>query len=135
MTGDMKSAVGSLAAIMKGRKSSWDMEALAAMRAKEEAALEKESEGFRIVRRIRGSIPDETVTVWDLTLIYYWAEFHFPVYHPPNVHKPEGHLHDLLWVPGRSRRLPRKTGRPVPLRHRGRELHCPGRGAGRSAGP
>ncbi len=90
MTGDMKSAVESLAAIMKGRKSSWDMEALAAARAKEEAALEKESEGFRIVRRIRESIPDETVTVWDLTLIYYWAEFHFPVYHPRTFISPRG---------------------------------------------
>ena len=135
MTGDMKSAVESLAAIMKGRKSSWDMEALAAARAKEEAALEKESEGFRIVRRIRGSIPGRDGDRLGPHAHLLLGRVPLPRLPSPHVHKPEGHLHDLLWVPGRSRRLPRKTRRPVPLRHRGREFHRPGRGACHHPGP
>ena len=90
VTGDLKTAAESLRAVMKGRRSSWDMAGLAAARAKEEAALDKESEGFRIVRRLRRDIPAETLTVWDLTLIYYWAELYFPVYSPRTFLSPGG---------------------------------------------
>jgi acetolactate synthase-1/2/3 large subunit len=90
ITGDLKTAAESLRAIMKGRRSSWDIPRLAAARAKEEAVLEKESEGFRIVGRLRRDIPPETLTVWDLTLIYYWAELHFPVYRPRTFLSPTG---------------------------------------------
>ena len=90
VTTDLKAAAASLRAVMKGRRSSWDMAGLAAARAKEEAALEKESEGFRIAKRLRRDIPPGTLTVWDLTLIYYWAELYFPVYSPRTFLSPGG---------------------------------------------
>ncbi len=88
--GPMKRVVESLHRGMKGKKSAWDMEQLKRTQEREEALLDERSTGFRIVRLLRRLIPDETVTVWDLNMVAYWAELYFPAYHPRSFLLPMG---------------------------------------------
>jgi acetolactate synthase-1/2/3 large subunit len=88
--GPMKKVVECLHGLMKGKKSSWDMEQLKGTQKREEALLEATHIGFRIVKRLRRLIPDETVTVWDLNLVAYWAELYFPAYRPRSFLSPRG---------------------------------------------
>lgn len=81
--------VGELARIFRGRKSDWDFEALKAEQAKEQAAL-RTSPGYAIVDLLRSAIPDDTMTVWDLNLISYWAEYYFPVLKENTFITPRG---------------------------------------------
>jgi acetolactate synthase-1/2/3 large subunit len=90
MVGRMKKVVESLHRSMKGKKSAWDMEQLKSAQGREEALLEAHHVGFRIVKLIRRLIPDETVTVWDLNLVTYWAELYFPAYHQRSFLSPRG---------------------------------------------
>ena len=90
MAARMKEAVEALYRLMKNRRTSWDMENLRKARESEEAGLAKNHAGFRIVRLLRQCIPPETVTVWDLSLIAYWAEYHFPVYRQRSFISPSG---------------------------------------------
>lgn len=90
MTARMKEAVEALYRLQKGRRSSWDMEELGKAREREEALHAKNHAGFRIVRLLRQCIPPETVTVWDLSLIAYWAEYYFPAYCPRSFLSPGG---------------------------------------------
>ncbi len=88
--GPLKKAAEHLARLMKGRRSSWDMEQLQKAQERDEAVVEASEFGFRLVRRLRGLIPEETVTVWDLTLAAYWAELYFPAYFPRSFLYPRG---------------------------------------------
>ena len=88
--GRMKEVVESLHRSMKGKRSTWDMDQLGRTREREEALLEARQSGFRIVKLIRRLIPDETVTVWDLNLVTYWAELYFPAYHQRSFLSPRG---------------------------------------------
>ncbi len=90
MAGHMKKVVESLHRIMKGKKSTWDMEQLRRAQGREEALLDAHHIGFRIVKLIRRLIPDATVTVWDLNLVTYWAELYFPAYHQRSFLSPRG---------------------------------------------
>jgi len=90
LTGDMRGVVESLRLLVRGRTFSWDLEGLKKAQNKEKAELEKERDGFRLVRLLRRHIPDETVTVWDPTLIYYWAELYFSAYHPRSFISAKG---------------------------------------------
>jgi thiamine pyrophosphate-dependent acetolactate synthase large subunit-like protein len=90
LSAGMEEAVEALCRLMKSRRSSWDMEKLGKAREREEAGLAKNHEGFRIVRLLRQSMPPETVTVWDLSLIAYWAEYYFPVYCQRSFLSPRG---------------------------------------------
>ena len=42
------------------------------------------------MKLIRDSIPPETATVWDLSLIAYWAEYYFPALHQRTFIMPGG---------------------------------------------
>jgi acetolactate synthase-1/2/3 large subunit len=79
IAGDLKTSVNGLCHTMKGRRSSWHLQELKALQEKEEASLLRHSPGFRIIDLLREVIPDDTVSVWDLNLISYWAEYYFPV--------------------------------------------------------
>ncbi len=90
MVGRMKKVVESLRHIMKGKTFSWDMERLKTTQGREEALLEADHVGFRIVSLLRRLIPDETITVWDLNLVAYWAELYFPAFYPRSFLTPRG---------------------------------------------
>ena len=88
--GSMKKAVELLRSVMKKKKSSWDLEQLKRTQEREEALLEATQIGFQIVRRLRRLIPEETLTVWDLNQVAYWAELYFPAYRPRSFLSPRG---------------------------------------------
>lgn len=75
--------------VLKGRRFCWDLSALKEAYKSEIEGL-KVHTGFRIIKAIRDAIPDETVTVWDLNLISYWAEYYFPVYRQRTFFLPRG---------------------------------------------
>ncbi|MGD0662089.1 MAG: thiamine pyrophosphate-binding protein [Syntrophorhabdales bacterium] len=79
VAGDVSKAAEILLRLLRGMKSGWDMEGLHKARKKELGELERENIGFRIVSLLRRVIPDDAVTVWDLNMIGYWAEYYFPV--------------------------------------------------------
>jgi acetolactate synthase-1/2/3 large subunit len=79
IAGNLKRAVDGLCRIMKDRRASWRIDELKALQRREEAELLRHADGFRIVRLLREVIPDDTITVWDLNLLAYWAEYYYPV--------------------------------------------------------
>jgi acetolactate synthase-1/2/3 large subunit len=79
IAGSIKTSVEGLCQVMKGRRSSWDLQKLKVLQRKEEAKLFQHALGFRIISLLRDVIPEDTVSVWDLNLISYWAEYYFPV--------------------------------------------------------
>jgi thiamine pyrophosphate-dependent acetolactate synthase large subunit-like protein len=81
VTGDLRQALLALRDLCKGWGFDWDFETLKARQAAEEARLAALSEGFKAVRCIRDVIPEDAITVWDLNLLGYWAEYHFPAFH------------------------------------------------------
>jgi acetolactate synthase-1/2/3 large subunit len=109
IAGRMKEVVESLHRSMKGKRSTWDMEQLKRTREREEALLEAHHSGFRIVKLLRRLIPDETVTVWDLNLVTYWAELHFPAYHQRSFLSPRGSSPIFYGLPAA---LGAKLGKP-----------------------
>jgi thiamine pyrophosphate-dependent acetolactate synthase large subunit-like protein len=79
LAGNIKTSVAGLREALKGRKSSWNLRELKELQRKEEGKLFQQAPGFRIISLLRDVIPEETVSVWDLNLISYWAEYYFPV--------------------------------------------------------
>ncbi len=79
IAGDVKRSLAGLSGIIGKRRFSWDLPALKRSQEQEQADLEKHYLGFRIIRLLRNAVPDDTVTLWDLTLAGYWAEYYFPV--------------------------------------------------------
>jgi acetolactate synthase-1/2/3 large subunit len=79
IAGNIKTSVDGLCQVMKGRRSSWHLQELKALQRKEEAELSQRAPGFRIISLLRDVIPEDTVSVWDLNLISYWAEYYFSV--------------------------------------------------------
>ncbi len=79
IAGSIKASVDGLCQVMKGRRSSWRLQELKALQREEEAKLFHHALGFRIISLLRDVIPEDTVSVWDLNLISYWAECYFPV--------------------------------------------------------
>ena len=90
VAGDVSSSGEILLRLLGGMKSAWDMEGLHRARQKELEELERENIGFRIVSLLRRVIPDDTVTVWDLNMIGYWAEYYFPVLRERTFLSPRG---------------------------------------------
>jgi thiamine pyrophosphate-dependent acetolactate synthase large subunit-like protein len=80
MVGDMNLAVRGLSALWQSKQFSWDLEALARLRESEIARLEATEEGMKVTRLLRSIVPPETMTVWDPTLLGYWAEEWFPLF-------------------------------------------------------
>lgn len=89
-SGDMEACVEALSGLLKGVRSEWDLEALRRAKEKERRLLEKGFPGYGITRLIRDAIPPETITVWDLSLLAYWAECYFPVMHQRTFIMPGG---------------------------------------------
>jgi len=79
VAGEMKAAVAELGKILNDFKFGWDLNGLKEKEREEREVLRKKAAGFGIVQLIRDSIPEETATVWDLTVTGYWAEYYFPV--------------------------------------------------------
>ncbi len=79
IAGNLRTSLDGLCHAMKGKKSSWRLQDLKALQEKEEANLLRHAPGFRIINLLREVTPDDAVSIWDLNLIFYWAECYFPV--------------------------------------------------------
>jgi thiamine pyrophosphate-dependent acetolactate synthase large subunit-like protein len=90
ITGSIEKAVRGLAALLRGKVFDWDLGALQQARKKEQSGLPEQSAGFWTISLLRQVIPEETITVWDLNLLAYWAEYYFPVYHQNTFLTPRG---------------------------------------------
>ena len=88
--GALKPAVAELGRIMKGMKYDWNLDLLKERERSERVTLEKRSAGFRMVQLIRDAIPEDTATVWDLSLPGYWAEYYFPAVRQRTFIMPTG---------------------------------------------
>lgn len=88
--GNLFEIIKKLKEITGKRKFLWDLNLLKKEQEREETALIKKAVGYSIIKSIRDSIPDNTITVWDLNLISYWAEYYFPVYEQRTFFIPRG---------------------------------------------
>jgi thiamine pyrophosphate-dependent acetolactate synthase large subunit-like protein len=79
IAGNIKTSVLGLCEALKKKRSSWHLKELKEIQTKEEAELLQRAQGFKIMSMLRSAIPQETVCVWDMNLISYWAEYYFPV--------------------------------------------------------
>jgi len=99
IAGHLATAVQGLSEILRKKRSAWNLRELKERQQREEAELEKTSEGLAIVRLLRSLIPGETVTVWDLNLIAYWAEYYFPVLNQRTFIEPRGSSSIFYGIP------------------------------------
>lgn len=74
----------------QGKTFEWTLEKLKEAQRRELKDLEKKHFGFQLVRLLEESIPQYTTTVWDLSLVSYWAEYYFPVHHQRSFIMPRG---------------------------------------------
>lgn len=90
IAGDVKKSLTGLSGIIGKRRFSWDLPALKRSQKQEQAWLEEKHPGFRVIRLLRNTVPDDTITLWDLTLAGYWAEYYFPVLRQRTFLTPRG---------------------------------------------
>jgi acetolactate synthase-1/2/3 large subunit len=88
--GDIKKALEGLHQTLRGRRFEWNLKELKKRQKKEYTTIKKTSKGFKIIELIREAIPEDTITVWDLSLPSYWAEYYFPVYYQNTFIMPRG---------------------------------------------
>jgi thiamine pyrophosphate-dependent acetolactate synthase large subunit-like protein len=79
IAGNIKTSVLGLCEALKKKRSSWDLKELKEIQTKEETEMLQHAQGFKIISMLRSVIPRQTVCVWDMNLISYWAEYYFPV--------------------------------------------------------
>lgn len=99
IAGNLRTAVEGLTELLTTRRSAWNLAELRKQQRREEAELQKKSQGLAIVHLLRRLIPEETTTVWDLNLIAYWAESYFPVLHQRTFIEPRGSSSIFYAVP------------------------------------
>lgn len=90
VAGKLLDVLKDLELVFKKRRFQWNLKVLKEEQKKEEGLLSKNAIGYKAIKTIRDSIPEETITVWDLNLISYWAEYYFPVYGQRTFFMPRG---------------------------------------------
>jgi len=90
LCGGMEEAIEAIHLTARDRQYAWDIERLKDYREQELAELERSCAGFRIVRALRQVVPRDTMTIWDLTILGYWAELWFPVFRERSFFSPRG---------------------------------------------
>ncbi|OPY66918.1 MAG: putative 2-ketoarginine decarboxylase AruI [Syntrophorhabdus sp. PtaU1.Bin050] len=90
VTGDLLEGLSCLRDSVKGQRFDWDLDDLRKAWEGEKNALHEEYDGYRIISLLRGAIPEDTTTVWDLNMLSYWAEYYFPVYRQDTFLMPRG---------------------------------------------
>lgn len=87
--GELDAALDFLTSILSGKRYAWKIEELKEGYKVHLKKLE-ENVGFRILKVIRESIPEDAITVWDLNMLSYWAEYYFPTYDEATFLLPRG---------------------------------------------
>lgn len=73
-----------------GRTFRWALQELKDAQQKEREHLRREFLGFQLMDVINTSVPSDTVTVWDLNLAAYWAEYYYTVHDQGTFIMPRG---------------------------------------------
>lgn len=89
-TFDIRNFLAELKKILDKKTFAWNIELIRKRQQAERMTLLKKERGYRIIEVIRSAIPEDTITVWDLNLISYWAEYYFPVYRQGSFLTPRG---------------------------------------------
>lgn len=90
ITGDLREILGGLCRVLDGKRFEWDLSHLKDLICDEEASLLKQSSAYAVTKLLRGTIPEDTITVCDLNIPSYWAEYYLPVYHQNTFLMPRG---------------------------------------------
>lgn len=80
---DLKNAV-------QGKTFDWPLNELKETQRQERQKLQDKSLGFQLMSLVKDSIPDNTLTIWDLNLMAYWAEYYYPVRYQHSFIMPRG---------------------------------------------
>ena len=76
--------------IYHGKTFGWPLIELKERHLQERKDLRKKFLGFQLMHLLKEVIPDDTVTVWDLNLLAYWAEYYYPVRRQHTFIMPRG---------------------------------------------
>ncbi len=109
VTGDVQDILAELYRILKGKRFEWDLSYLKRLQSDEEASLLKRSSAYAATMLLREVIPEDTMTVCDLNIPSYWAEYYLPVYHQNTFLMPRGVSPIFYALPGS---IGAKIGRP-----------------------
>jgi acetolactate synthase-1/2/3 large subunit len=90
ITGDLGEILGELCRVFEGKRFEWDLPHLKDLMLDEEASLLKRSSAYAVTRLLRETIPEDAMTVCDLNIPSYWAEYYLPVYHQNTFLMPRG---------------------------------------------
>jgi thiamine pyrophosphate-dependent acetolactate synthase large subunit-like protein len=86
---DLSLVVADLTGLLEGRRSVWNLEEIKAEQARERRPL-LTGPGYAVTALLRSVVPSGTTTVWDPSLISYWAEYYFPVLGGESFIMPSG---------------------------------------------
>jgi acetolactate synthase-1/2/3 large subunit len=88
LPGDAKAVLAALAKRLPGPPRDDGSERVTAVR--QRIAEQRQEPELGLLQTVRGALPRDAVTAWDMTILAYWAAAHFPVYEPRTFHYPLG---------------------------------------------
>jgi acetolactate synthase I/II/III large subunit len=88
LVGDARAVLGALAERLPGQPRDDGPGRVAALR--QQIAARRGERELGLLQVIRGALPRDAVTAWDMTILAYWAAAHFPAYEPRTFHYPLG---------------------------------------------
>ena len=92
LVGDVRPVLAALLERLPDAPRTGGEDLAAAVRARVEAGLDVQDRSVErsLLRTVRETLPRDTVTAWDMTVLAYWAAAHFPVYQPRTFLYPLG---------------------------------------------
>jgi acetolactate synthase-1/2/3 large subunit len=88
LVGDARAVLGALGERLAGPPRDDGPGRVAALR--QQIAARRGERELGLLQVIRGALPRDAVTAWDMTILAYWAAAHFPAYEPRTFHYPLG---------------------------------------------
>jgi acetolactate synthase-1/2/3 large subunit len=79
-----------LQGITREKTFDWPLIELKERQHQERKDLHSKFLGFQLIHLLKEVIPNDTVTVWDLNLVAYWAEYYYPARHQHTFIMPRG---------------------------------------------
>jgi acetolactate synthase I/II/III large subunit len=88
LVGDARAVLGALGERLAGPPRDDGPGRVAALR--QQIAARRGERELGLLQVIRGALPRDAVTAWDMTILAYWAAAHFPAYESRTFHYPLG---------------------------------------------
>jgi len=90
VSGEIVPFLEHLRRISQGRTFEWPIDDMEQTQRNERQHLYGHILGFQLIRLLKESLPHDVTTVWDLSLISYWAEYFYPVRYQHSFIMPRG---------------------------------------------